>query len=230
MNDRCTVEEYYSPERLLELAIASVVHVNSDNGDFHFTVSLVGVDSPHSVITTLPLQQNLPEGFGYDALFAPGDVFEMRTIHEGYVVAFESPFKAIYEERLLITEFPEMVETRLLRSETRFPCALSCDIRLGPFESYGVISNISHGGCQLEVNRDASYSFIEDSIGQSTTVALEVFFPIMETPVIIEAFIRSAACQLDGACKVGIAFRQNYEVVRKYLESLQLDSVAPFFR
>lgn len=224
------MEEYYSPERLLELAIASVVQVNSDSGDFHFTVSLVGVDSPNSVITTLPLKQSLPEGFAYNALFALGDVFEMRTIHKGYVVAFESSFKAIYDERLLITQFPEMIETRLLRAETRFPCALACDIRQAGCESYGVISNISHGGCQLEVNQDANFRFIENAVGQNTLVALEVFFPTMEAPFVIEAFVRSASCQQDGACKVGIAFRQNYEVVRKYLESLQLDSVAPFFR
>ncbi|BCD99404.1 PilZ domain-containing protein [Marinagarivorans cellulosilyticus] len=224
------MEQYYPPDRILELAIGSVVQVNSESGDFHFTVSLVGVDAPNSVITTLPLKQNLPEGFGYEALFSQDDVFEMRTIQDGYIVAFEGVFEAIYDDRLLITSFPEMIETRLLRSETRFPCALSCDIHQGERESYGVISNISHGGCQLEVNRDASYDFIEHSIGQDVTVSLEVYFPTLESPVMLEAFVRSASCQVDGVCKVGIAFKANYEVVRRYLESLQLDSVSPFFR
>lgn len=224
------MEQYYPPDRILELAIGSVVHVNSESGDFHFTVSLVGVDAPNSVITTLPLKQSLPEGFGYDAIFAPDDIFEMRTIHEGYVVAFEGAFEAIYDNRLLITRFPEMIETRLLRSETRFPCALSCDIRQGELESYGVISNISHGGCQLEVNRDASYDFIAFSVGQDTTIDLEIYFPTLEAPVTLEVLVKSAVCQVDGVCKVGIAFKGTYEVVRRYLESLQLDSVSPFFR
>ncbi|HEY7773371.1 MAG TPA: PilZ domain-containing protein [Marinagarivorans sp.] len=224
------MEQYYPPDRILELAIGSVVQVNSESGDFHFTVSLVGVDAPHSVITTLPLQQHLPEGFGYDALFSKDEVFEMRTIHEGHVVAFEAAFLDTYKDRLLMTSFPEMIETRLLRVETRFPCALSCDIRQGDQESYGVIANISHGGCQLAVNKDASYGFIERSVGQNHVVVLEVFFPMSEAPVALEVFVRSAVCQVDGACKVGIAFRHNYEPVRRYLESLQLDSVAPFFR
>ena len=123
-----------------------------------------------------------------------------------------------------------MVETRLLRSEARLPCALSCDIHQGGKESYGVISNISHGGCQLNVNRGDNYNFIEASWANGKTIDLIIFFPHLELPLSLEAYVKSAECQMDGACKVGVAFSAEYEAVRHYLESLQLDSVTPFFK
>ena len=224
------MEQYYPPDRLLEIKIGSMVNVHCESGDWHFCATLVGADAPHSVITTLPPKHSLAEGFDYHDLFSEGEVFEMRTIHDGHIVAFESAFKMICNDRWLVSTFPEMVETRLLRSETRFPCALSCDIHQSGQESYGVISNISHGGCQLSVNRDVNYSFIESSLIKGDSLELVIFFPHMESPVTLEAYVKSAECQMDGACKVGIAFASHYEVVRQYLESLQLDSVTPFFR
>ena len=224
------MEQYYPPDRLLELKIGSMVNVSSETEEWHFGVTLVGADAPDSVITTLPPKHALAEGFDYSALFTAGDVFEMRTIHDGHIIAFESAFKTICNDRWLVSTFPEMVETRLLRSETRFPCALSCDIQQGNKESYGVISNISRGGCQLSINRDDNYSFVEASLVNGETINMVIFFPHLEAPVSLEAYVKSAECQMDGACKVGIAFSVQYEVVRHYLESLQLDSVTPFFK
>lgn len=224
------MEQYYPPDRLLNIKIGSIVNVNCESSDWHFSATFVGADAPHAVITTLPPKHTLAEGFCYSALFGEGDSFEMRTIHDGHIVAFESAFKMICNDRWLVSTFPEMVETRMLRSETRFPCALSCDIHQGEQESYGVISNISHGGCQLGINRDGNYGFIEKSLMNNGVIGLVIFFPHMEAPVTLEAYVKSAECQMDGACKVGIAFASHYEVVRQYLESLQLDSVTPFFR
>lgn len=223
------MEEYFPADRLLELEIGSVVNIHSENQDLHFTVTLVGVDNGRFVVTTLPLKQNLSEGVVYESIFLEGNMFEMKTIHDGKVVAFESSVIGMYGNRLLISSFPEMIESRRLRRDTRFPCALSCDIRSGEHETYGVISNISHGGCQFNVEKNSDYVFVEESMVSGTPVELEIFFPTVENPVLLSAEVKSAVCQIDGACKVGLAFATEYEYVRKYLESLQLDSVAPFF-
>lgn len=223
------MDQYYPPDRLLDIKIGSIINVNSEHEDWHYSATLVGADAPHSIITTLPAKHSLAEGFDYNALFSADDVFEMRSIHNGHIFAFESAFIAIHNDRWLISSFPEMVETRPLRCETRFPCALSCDIHQGNEESYGVISNISHGGCQLSVNSDANYPLIESSLMNHKAIELVVFFPHLDTPITLEAYVKSSQCQVDGACKVGIAFAAQYEAVRQYLESLQLDSVTPFF-
>lgn len=222
-------EEYFSADRILDLDIGSVVQVSREDGNLQYTVSLVGADNNRSILTTLPPKQKLPDGLAYDDVFSPGIMLEMKTIYDGRVVAFESAVIATYGERLLISSFPEMIETRRLRRDIRFPCAVSCDIRLDKKETYGVITDISHGGCLLSISRNTEYAFIEESLNNDKAISLEIFFPTAEDAAVISATVKSSVCQLDGACKVGFSFSEPYECIRKYLESLQLDSVAPFF-
>ncbi len=223
------MEEYFPADRLLELNIGAVVQVLVEHSDLHFSVRLVGVDSGNYVITSMPSERNLPSGLKNSALFDENTVFEMKTIHDGFVVAFEVSPIVVYSKRLLISSFPEMVETRRLRRDTRFPCAMSCDIRYHSKETFGVISNISSGGCQLNMQKNADYSAIEEALHHQGDVELEVFFPPAENAAVVVGKVKSAECQVDGTCKVGIAFNYEYESVRLYLESLQLDSVSPFF-
>ncbi len=223
------MEEYFTADRLLELKMGSVVQVCREDNDMHFTVSLVGVDNGKSIVTSLPPKLSLPEGSRFVEIFSKDTMLEMKTIHDGRVVAFESAVQGMYRDDLLIGTFPEMIETRRLRKDIRLPCALSCDIRWMDHESYGVITNISHGGCQISVPKDNEYAFIEELVNTHKTLDLEIFFPIAEEPVIIGGTVKSSDCQVDGACKLGLAFTGQYESVRRYLESLQLDSVAPFF-
>ncbi len=224
------MEEYFPADRLLKFEMGSVVQINrEDNENIHFSTTLVGIDENHSVITSLPAQQFLPDGATYESIFTVGTMFEMKTIYDGQVVAFESSVISIYNNRLLISSYPEMIEARRLRQDTRFPCALSCDIRLNSKEFYGVISDISNGGCQMSVQHGTDYSLIEEALNTQDILELEVFFPFSEHPTVIAANVKSSTCLIDGACKVGLAFTTNQESVRKYLESLQLDSVSPFF-
>ncbi len=223
------MEEYFPSDRLLSLTIGSVVQITREDVNQSFSVNLVGVDNEKFIITTLPAKQQLEQGYDYDACFAEGAMFEMKTIYDGRVVAFESSVIGRYEDRLLIGSFPEMVETRRLRRDIRFPCTMACDIRLGKNEAYGAITDISNGGCQLSVKKNQEYGFIEEALNSQESLELEIFFPFSEHPAILSAKVKSSVCEIDGACKVGLAFNQEYESVRQYLESLQLDSVAPFF-
>ncbi len=222
-------EEYFSADRILDLKIGSVVQLCQEDTQQKFSVSLVGADNEKSIITTLPPNSQLPADSSYDDIFSKGSMLELKTIYDGRVVAFESQVIATYDDRLLVGSFPEMIETRRLRKDIRFPCALSCDIRQDKSESYAVITDISHGGCLLSVPKNAEYTFIEESINNGTPLELEIFLPISDAPVVLFATVKSSVCQIDGACKVGFAFNEQYECIRRYLESLQLDSVAPFF-
>lgn len=224
------MEEYFPADRLLKFEMGSVVQINrEDDESVHYSVALVGVDEKHSVITSLPAKQFLPKNATHESVFTTGSMLEMKTIYEGRVVAFESTVVDIYDERLLICSFPEMIEARRLRQDTRFPCALSCDVRLNSKEFYGVISDISNGGCLMTVPQDTDYSLIEEALKTQDTLQLEVFFPFADQSTIISGNVKSSTCLIDGDCKVGLSFTSNYEGVRRYLESLQLDSVAPFF-
>ena len=224
-----TMEEYFSADRLLELDIGSVFQINEEGKEEQYTVCLIGVDNNHSVVMTLPLQESLPDGTGYSDIFKLNTMFEMKTIHNGRIVAFESSIEGTYGERMLISSFPEMIETRRVRVDTRYPCALSCDIRQGDLETYGVITDISLGGCQITVEKNENFEFLSFAMESQEMVELDVFFPFSETPIQILTKVKSSVCQIDGACKVGASFVYEYESIRKYLDSLQLYSVSPFF-
>lgn len=224
------MEEYYAPDRLLDLRIGSITQVHSQDDLHHYSTVFVGVDYGRSILTRLPSKRYLPPGDDYPYVFAKGRMLEMRAIHDGLIIAFETCAKEIYSNRLLISSFPEMIEARRLRAGARFPCAISCDIKVGNRQAYGAITNISHGGCQVVVEKSSDYSFIDNAFKAGQAIQLEVFFPPADDSTAIEVVIKSRETQLDGTCKLGAAFLQNYECVEMYLESLQLDSVAPFFR
>lgn len=225
------MEEYFSADRLLELAIGSVVQTSSQTQDNQFIVNLVGIEQGKAVITTLPATHNLPEHASYETLFTKGMVLEMRIIHHGTIIAFESGVLAIEQgySQLLITSYPEMVETRRLRKDTRFPCTLSTDIMLGVTHTYGVIINISNGGCLLNLAGDIDPQIIEEAKKLEQPFELEVFFPFSDNSVTLMAVAKSVTILSERKVEVGLAFSQEYEVIRKYLDSLQLESVAPFF-
>lgn len=223
------MEKYLPPEHLLRLQMGSILSMESEDGEFQFKVCLVGVEKHHSVITTLPARSSLPKNASYESVFREGRTLELKTIHEGQVVAFESRTSGFYEDRLFIGTFPEMIETRQLRRDTRFPCALSCDVRFSDKVSYGVITNISNGGCQLTVKGDGESTFVADTMERQQPIGLDVFFPYSDNAVMLTVNVKSSNREVDGDWKVGAEFSENFESVRLYLESLQLDSIAPFF-
>lgn len=223
------MEEYFSAERLLDLSIASLVKINSEERDLTFNASLVGVANADCIITSLPSHFSLPPGIEIKEAFRRGKMYEMSTIHKGRVVAFESAVLDLYEGHLLISSFPEMIETKRIRKDIRFPCSLSCDIVLSGQDPSGVIVDISLGGCQLNIPNSSDISYIGKAISDGSPITLSIFFPTIDTPEQVVAFIQSHANQVDGTCSVGLKFAQEYECIRRYLESLELDSIAPFF-
>jgi c-di-GMP-binding flagellar brake protein YcgR len=223
------VEEYFSADRLLEVDIDSIVQIIAESNGLQFTARLIGIDKNKSVITSIPTPETLPDSFDIEQLFHTGAAFEMQTIHDGRIIGFECQMITLFNEQLLIFSFPEMIETRRLRKEIRFPCVLSCDIQCESNGTYGAITNISIGGCLLNVHEDNDLWIIEKAMEACSPLDLDVFLPISENPVIISGCVKSMSLQPDGLCQVGMAFNEEYDCIHRYLESLHLDSVTPFF-
>ena len=211
------MEEYFSSDRLVQLSIGSVINVIDEHGSHH-SVSLVGVGVGQCVITLLPTECTLTEG----------DELEMQTIHDGHVIAFESSVHQIFENRLLICTFPEMIESRRLRQEVRFPCVLSCDIHYDGKETYGAVTNISTGGCQLNVSENAE--LFEIALIEGGTIDIDLILPYSEIPIELSGRVKSTAQKVDESYIIGISFDQHYDDIRHYLDSLHLDSITPFFK
>ena len=223
------MEEYFSADRLLRINIASILHINRQGESHGLSVNLVGLDAKKSVISSLPPQKSLPEGEDFASYFCRDTMFEMKTIYSGRIVAFESSVLDIYNKQLLISSYPEMIETRKLRRDTRFPCVLPCDLNSETWESYGAITNISHGGCQLRLEKNLDQEYLEKLVETQKAVSVEVYFPYSEVPMQISIVVKSISIQLDDAVIIGAAFVEQYDCIYKYLETLQLDSVSSFF-
>ena len=221
-------EEYFPADRLLELGVGSNIQAILENTDIQYHTTFIGIDKGHSVITSLAAIQSASDSFCFENAFKQGSVFEMRAIHNGYIYAFETEYVGNWEGEMLITSYPEMVETRGLRAAKRYPCALSCDIFFEGREMYGAITNISHGGCQIKLKQDETAEVINAMLNQRLT--LDVYFSSMGKPVGYAVKVVSAYCEVDGVCKLGVSFDHDYDSIRRYLESLHLDSISPFFK
>lgn len=225
------MEEYFSADRLFEVNIGSVVQMNMADSNYHFIVRLVGLDLGKLIITTLPPEHTIPDGENYDTIFQLGKCLEMKIVHDGKIIAFESLVTDLVFEhsQLLIGSFPEMVECRRIRTESRYPCTLSCDVQYGLFERTGVITDISRGGCHLVLGFDHDNQFMEVAKDQKETVELEIYFPFADDPVTIETSVKSYTAVTPQGTKVGLAFDYDYPFIQKYMDSLRLESISNFF-
>jgi c-di-GMP-binding flagellar brake protein YcgR len=225
------MEEYFSANRLFELEMGSVVHVNIEGYDFNFVVRLVGIDQGKLIITTLPAEHTIPEGDTYDTIFELGHCLEMKIVHDGKVIAFESIISdlSFQNSQLLIGSFPEMVECRRIRSHNRYPCILSCDIRYKQNERTGLITDISRGGCHMIISTETKNSFLGTAMKQNEPTELEIYFPFSEDPAIIETTVKSFEEKTPKGTQVGLAFVYDYPTVQKYMDSLRLESISNFF-
>ena len=209
------VEEYFSADRLVQLSIGATISIINEEGVHHNT-KLIGIGVGECVIAHLPQTHD----------FIPNQELEMQTIHEGHIIAFETKVHHIYEDRLLICTFPEMIESRRLRQEVRFPCVLSCDIHYDGKETYGAITNISTGGCQLNISDNPE--LFELALIEKGTIDIDLILPYSELPIGLSGVVRSTAQKADENHIIGIAFEEDYDEVKHYLNSLHLDSVTPF--
>lgn len=210
-------EEYFSADRLVQLSIGCVINIIDDQGSQH-SVSLVGIGINQCIITLLPKEHD----------FQQNSELEMQTIHEGQIIAFESTVHQIYENRLLICTFPEMIESRRLRQEVRFPCVLSCDIHYDGKETYGAVTNISTGGCQLGISENPE--LFEIALVENGTIDIDVILPYSEIPIALSGKVKSTSQKVDDSHTIGISFDEQYDAIRHYLDSLHLDSITPFFK
>lgn len=225
------MEEYFSADRLFEVDIGSVVQVSMAESHYNFIVRLVGLDQGKLIITTLPAEHTVPDGENYETIFQLGRCLEMKVVHEGKIIAFESLVTDLVFEhsQLLIGSFPEMVECRRIRTESRYPCTLSCDVRFGGHERTGVITDISRGGCHLVISAETDNRFIEQAKQKKQPIELEIYFPFAEDPVTLDTSVKSFNAATPKGTKIGLAFDYDYPFIQKYMDSLRLESISNFF-
>ncbi len=220
------------------LPIGSIVQVSSpDNKSLKFLTRLIGIDNNKTIITEMPTTRQLQRpGKIAEDLFYSDRTLVMRVLAEGVIYAFKSPIVHTYHglSRLLVTAYPEQIQRRKLRKETRFPCTIPADL-LWQGERYsGALSNISHSGCQLLLpdnpNIQVNYKTLRDT-GEAgeKQVKMEIQFPFTDKPNLLDVIVRSTSRQADGCIAMGTLFNGDTDAVKIFLEPLHLNSIESYF-
>lgn len=224
-------ENYYTAKYLSNLHIGAAMNMKSDASGMLVDVRLVGISEPEVLITTFPAENTTTLSMGINNVIEIGAEYEFRAFCDAEILIFESAILDYYTSygKFMICSFPEMVEVRKLRSETRYPCTLPCDIRCGDSESYGAISDISGGGCLLQMNEPKSISWLTQAQLKNIEVQLEIMFPFSEEPQTLLALVRSVRQHEGRADEIGLSFCAEHDVVYQYLDSLSLQGIGAFF-
>lgn len=224
-------EQYFSAKYLTNLTIGTVMQMKAPPELPQLNVKLIGVAEQEAIITSYPAKHTLNDDDDLNQLIEIGTAYEVHTVSDGKVIAFESTILDHYQAHgpFIVYSFPEMVEVRTIRRETRFPCSLSCDIRCNNIESYAAISNISIGGCMLFIDEPIDISWLHEAQRNHTEIELEVMFPFADHPFVLLATVKSVQQKEGHPNRVGFAFNSSYDVVYRYLDSLSLEGISAFF-
>lgn len=222
-----------SPEGMLsKLRLGALIQVSTPDGSIKYLTRLIGADGCKTLITALPSPKQLKKetvGVVYDNVFFADKVLVMRLITEGSVFAFESNVVAVNYSgcKLLLSSFPQQIQSQVLRQDARFPCALSCQGSLQEQAFTGVMVDISYGGGQLLINPQG-LNLAHDKL-KGLTLPLRIRFDKDKPADELETTIVSVQKINPQDMALGLAFTQSEKSVNAYLASLQLEDMSALF-
>lgn len=153
----------------------------------------------------------------------------MRLVAQGSVFAFESEVTAVNYSgcKLLLSSFPKLIQSQVLRRDARFPCALtaSCEYQGAQFKA--VIVDISNGGCQMYL--DSSDLALEIDEIKSQDMLLRIRLPVDEAVENINSTVMSVQKVKGHELSLGLAFKQPEKSINDYINSLQLGDMSALF-
>ena len=218
---------------LSNLAIGSIVQVANSENTAKYMTRLIGVDPDKLIITTLPASKQLglsAEDFRH--VFGENSTFILRILGSGLVYGFKSRvINYDNNHKLLFSSYPDSIQSRNLRKETRYPCTLASVLQLDGGLINGMVTNISASGCQFCVTSNGETDLEErlKAYSQSRSVNIDIHFPFNEEDTRIIAAIKSIARKESGALQIGMAFDDQPQGVKMFLDALHLDAISSFF-
>lgn len=219
-------------ELVAKVIIGSAIHVIGENGQLKYRANVAGYDSG-ILITSMPSSKQLQEDeVVYSDLFQEGMKLLMRLIVEGTIYAFKSEVRAVNLQscKLLMSSLPKNIQIRKLRQGVRYPCMLQAGVVLGETKYRGILLNISEGGCLFRMKATTKVDAIKALIEKEVTSSLNVRFPFEDNNSSLYVKIKSVKEESSGDLLVGISFaeKEASEVVRKYLDFMQLEDLSEY--
>lgn len=211
----------------------TVVQVNDAGGGIKYVSRFIGMDSQVLITRLPPVSQLNKSGMGTEDLTYRDTFYKkrklvMRMITNGQIFAFETEVidLMLQGSKLLITTYPKMVQSRLLRKEPRYPCTLPTTLNGGELALEGVLLNLSSSGGLLQLTGEPDCDPLQPLKAEQSEIDLQVQMPFDEQPVEIKARLMSVS---GSDFQVGLEFVDGTEIIQKYITTLKLDSISDFF-
>lgn len=218
---------------LANLPIGSIVQVANLENTAKYMTRLIGVDSDKLIITALPSSKQLGlKNDDYTQIFSETKTLILRILGTGLVYGFKS--RVISQDsnnKLLLSSYPDSIQSRNLRKEARYPCTLASVLELEEGPVNGLVTNISASGCQFCVSNEVEAELRDrlKAYSQSGSVNINIHFPFNEENTSISASIKSVAQNEGRGLYIGMAFENHPQGVKMFLDSLHLDAISSFF-
>lgn len=211
----------------------TVVQVNDAGGGIKYVSRYIGTDNQVIITRLPPVSQLNKSGMGSEDLTYRDTYYRkrkliMRLIANGQVFAFETEVIDLLLQgcKLLVTSYPKTIQSRLLRKDPRYPCTLPTTMQVGDIELEGVLINLSSGGGLLQLTGEPDYALLQPIKAEQGDAVLNVLMPFDDERVTINARMMSLA---PTEHKVGLAFVDGKEAIKKYITTLKLDSISDVF-
>jgi c-di-GMP-binding flagellar brake protein YcgR len=218
---------------LAKLALGTIIQVNNESGSLKYSSEISGYQKG-LLITSLPSPEKLKLSLDdFKQHFSNDTALVIRMVVDGSIYAFRSPVKGVNTRAcaLLFSEVPDKIQVRRLRGGVRYPCVLQAGLLIGEVRYRGVLTNISAGGCLLQMKAKASTDDLKILKEQERATLMNVRFPFEDQDTAISVKVKSLAEDKQGQLSLGISFAEVGEVafvVKKYLDFMQLEELSEY--
>lgn len=211
----------------------TVIQVTDAGGGLKYISRFVGLDSQVIITRLPPVTQLKKSGMGTDELTFRDTFFSkrklvMRMISNGRVFAFETDVVDVFLQggKLLMSTYPKHIQSRMLRKEPRYPCAIPGDLTVGEQAYSGIMVNFSTGGGLFKVTSQTEFEALQKAREEQQKLTLKLQLPFDEQPSEINVQLMSIT---TADQQLGFSFSDGKELIQRYIAALKLDSISDFF-
>lgn len=220
-------------KELPKIEQGSVIQVSDSTGELKYVSRFFGIDG-QVIITRLPaVSQLMRGGIGADELtyrdnFKKRRKLVIRLISNGRVFAFETEVVDLFllGGKLLMSTYPKQIQSRLLRKEPRYPCAISAELIAGDLTVESILVNFSTGGGLLKISEEETLLSMVPVKNENQDCILKLQLPFDEAPSEVKVRVMSVSA---AEKQVGLSFTDGREVIQRYITALKLDSISDYF-
>lgn len=207
----------------LDIPVGTRLSMDINGFERKLTSAVVGYSRGRFVLVNLPAVPENNRDHLYQSLY-PENAVTVRYLHDGSVAGFRCQVVkyVTFPYPLLFLSYPQRLEIFDLRKHKRAPCFSPVVLRRGDRESFGILTDLSMGGCRICVdgggNGDGSGFKVDEEL------RLDCDFFGEEVLKDVVCVVKRTFCAPDKT-ELGLKFKQMHPIGADRIE-LYIDNVS----